>query len=40
MWIQWGFTAYGEEIINLSNKLTEIDLDRTDVVTVYVDKED
>ena len=37
MFLQWGFTEKGIEVVYASSSLKYIDLDREDVVTVYVE---
>lgn len=36
MFIQWGFTKDGVEMIYASEKTKSVDFDREDVLTVYV----
>ncbi len=38
MYLQWGFTENGVELINKAVSIKNINLDRDDVETVYVEK--
>lgn len=40
MFVQWGFTEKGIEVIYASNKAKYIDFDREDVITVYIEDYD
>lgn len=38
MFLQWGFTEQGIELIYAANKPEYVDFDNEDVTTVYVEK--
>ncbi len=40
MYLQWGFTEGGVELIFCSTNVKNIDFDRTDVYTVFVDEKE